>query len=164
MTKDELTEVLRSVIKSMGLTKEFDVNVVSKSARNRSYRQNNYYWVLEGKIAEKLKTSKDELHIIMLNRYGTTKLDDMGRPYIISVRSDVDPTKFYPYLSTIGNGEVDGKAFTHYRVLKGSHEFDSEEFAHFIDGVVYEAKQLKIETLTPAEIETMKLSWKNSSL
>lgn len=164
MTKDELTEVLRSVIKSMGLTKEFDVNVVSKKARDRTYRQNNYYWVLEGKIADKLKTSKEELHIIMLTRYGTTKLDDMGRPYIISVRSDVDPTKFYQYLAPVGSGDVDGKEFTHYRVLKGSHEFDSEEFSNFIDGVIYEAKQLKIETLTPAEIQVMKNSWKNSLL
>lgn len=40
-------------------------------------------------------------------------------------------------------------------MIKGSHNYNSVEMKHLIDGAVMEAQQLGIETRTPAEIEQM---------
>ena len=37
-------------------------------------------------------------------------------------------------------------------VYKPTHELDSKEMAHLIDGAIYEAQQLGLETKTPAEL------------
>ena len=44
-------------------------------------------------------------------------------------------------------------------MMRGSHTYDSGEMSILIDGVVQEAKQLGIETLTPNELERMKNLW-----
>ena len=38
---------------------------------------------------------------------------------------------------------------------------DSKEMSHFIEGIVFEAKQLGIETMTPNEILEMNARWGN---
>ena len=38
--------------------------------QKRSLDQNSYAWVLIGKMADKLRTSKDEVYLTMLKRYG----------------------------------------------------------------------------------------------
>jgi hypothetical protein len=45
-------------------------------------------------------------------------------------------------------------------MIKGSSEYDTKEMSRFIDGIVAEAKELGIETLPPAELETMMKAWK----
>ena len=41
-------------------------------------------------------------------------------------------------------------------MLRGSHDYNSSEMATLVSGIVQEAKQLGIETLTPAELEQMR--------
>ena len=52
----------------------------------------------------------------------------------------------------------DGKA-TFYRIYRGSHTYDTKEMSLLIDGTVMEAKELGIETMTPAELAEMKARW-----
>ena len=54
------------------------------------------------------------------------------------------------------------KKFTHYKIYKGSSEYDSREMAILIDGVISEAKEMGIETMTPQELERLKKSWNQS--
>jgi hypothetical protein len=44
-------------------------------------------------------------------------------------------------------------------VYKGSSEFDTKEMSIFIDGIVSEAKELGIETMTPNEIARLNGLW-----
>jgi hypothetical protein len=55
---------------------------------------------------------------------------------------------------------VNDTLFSHYRVYKGSSEYDTREMAVLIDGIISEAKELDIETLPPAEIARMKEMWR----
>ena len=48
---------------------------------------------------------------------------------------------------------------TFYKVYRGSHTYDTEEMSHLIDGTVADAKELGIETMTPAELLEMKERW-----
>ena len=116
--------------------------------QKRSLTQNAYFWVLVNEIANVTKQSKDEIHLQMLKEYGQNE--------VFSIRSDIDVSRYLKYYEEIGKGKVNGKEFTHYRVFKGSSEMDSREMAILLDGVVQEAEQLGIPTLTPAEIARLK--------
>lgn len=121
---------------------------VREYKQKRSLTQNAYFWVLVNEIANVTRQSKDDIHLQMLKEYGQNQ--------VISVQSNIDISKFLKYFEEIGHGRVNGKDFTHYRVFEGSSEMDSREMAILLDGVVQEAEQLGIPTLTPAEIARLK--------
>lgn len=113
----------------------------------RSLSANAYAWALIGKIADTLRKSKEDIYLQMLKDYGQSEF--------VSVRSDVNVSGYFKYYEEYGKGHVQGKEFTHYKVYKGSSEYDSKEMSILIDGIVQEAQNLGIETRTPAEIEQM---------
>ena len=119
--------------------------------KKRSLNANAYAWKLITEIADAVRASKDEIYLQMLKRYGQSEL--------ISVLSNIQIGYYVKYYEQAGESKLNGKTFTHYRVYKGSSEYDSKEMAHFIDCVVQEAKELGIETLTPRELERMKAEW-----
>ena len=119
--------------------------------QRRSLNANAYAWLLIGKIADILRAGKDEIYFRLLKRYGQSEL--------ISVLSHVPIGNYIKYYEEAGESKLNGKDFTHYRVYKGSSEFDSREMSIFIDGVVSEAKELGIQTETPNQIAEMKAMW-----
>ena len=124
------------------------ISKIEEYKQKRSLTANAYFWVLVNEIANVTNQSKDEIHLQMLKEYGQNE--------VFSSRSDIDVSRYLKYYEEIGKGKVNGKEFTHYRVFKGSSEMDSREMAILIDGVVQEAEQLGIPTLTPAEIARLK--------
>lgn len=134
---------------------KLDVRVV-KHREKRSLDANAYAWVLMSRIADSLGTSKEEVYEEMLRRYGVLYEDDQG--YItITVSNKVDMSKVEGHWQRI---RENGK-FKAYAMIKGSSQYDTKEMSHFIDGIVSEAKELGIETLTPMELEQMKVRWAN---
>lgn len=119
--------------------------------KRRSLNANAYAWKLITDIADVLRASKDEIYLQMLKRYGQSEL--------ISVISNIDVGAYVKYYEQAGESKLNGKTFTHYRVYKGSSEFDTREMAVLIDGIVSEAKELDIPTETPEQIEKMKSLW-----
>ena len=117
----------------------------------RSLNANSYAWALIGRIADALRASKDEIYLQMLKRYGQSEM--------VSVVSEISVDGYFKYYEPIGHTLLQGKEFTHYRLYKGSSEFDTREMSVFIDGIVSEAKELGIETLTPDGIAKMKAVW-----
>ena len=113
----------------------------------RSLSANAYAWALINKIADALRKSKEEIYLQMLKDYGQSEF--------VSVLSNIDVKGYFKYYEEYGKGHVEGREFTHYRVYKGSSEFDSKEMAVLIDGIIQEARQLGIETITPAEKERL---------
>ena len=123
--------------------------------QKRSLNANSYAWVLINEIANRLRTSKDEVYLEMLKRYGQSK--------VISVLSEIDISRFVKYYEEIGKGHVEGKEFTHYRCFIGSSEYDSREMAILIDGIVDEAQELGIDTLPTTAVERMKALWQGQN-
>ena len=119
--------------------------------QHRSLNANAYCWVLIGKIADVVRAGKDEVYLKCLKRYGQSEL--------ISVLSHVPIGNYLKYYEEAGESKLNGKMFTHYRVYKGSSEFDTREMSIFIDGVVSEAKDLGIQTETPNQLAEMKARW-----
>lgn len=119
-----------------------------KSKRSRS--QNNYAWELITQIGNALRKSKEEVYLQMLKDYGQSE--------VVSMLSSIDPKGYFKYYEAIGTGIVNDKEFTHYKIFKGSSEFDTKEMSIFIDGIVQEAEQLGIMTMTKEEIARLKLN------
>lgn len=128
--------------------KEFEVK---EHKQKRSLTANAYAWVLIGKIADVLRASKDEVYIRMLKRYGQSE--------IVSVVSAINIDGYFKYYEEFGKSELNGKEFTHYKVFKGSSDFNSREMAILIDGIISEAEHLEIETLPPGEVARLKGMW-----
>ena len=124
---------------------------VEKHRAKRSLNANNYAWKILTEIANKLRTSKEEMYLLMLKRYGQSEM--------ISVLSHIDIGGFIKYYEEAGESSLNGKLFKHYKVYKGSSEFSTEEMSVFLDGVVGEAKEMGIPTETPEQIAKMKSLW-----
>lgn len=125
---------------------------IKQHREKRSLTANAYAWVLIGKIADVIRASKDEVYLMMLKRYGQSE--------VISVLANVSLEGYFKYFDIIGQGIVNDTLFSHYRVYKGSSEYDTREMDVLIDGIISEAKELDIETLPPAEIARMKNLWR----
>ena len=129
---------------------------IEKLKKKRSLDANAYYWVLIGKLAQQLHASNEEIHAIMLDRYGNLRERDDGSLVTFTIRSDIDPKEVTPYSRAMRTGERDGKSFTVYAVLKGSSEMDTSEFSALLEGVIGECREQNIETLPPEEVERLK--------
>lgn len=133
---------------------------VSEYHEKRSLSANSYYWVLVGQIAEKMNLPRDAVHRQLMTDYGAWEKNEDGSPkWVIFAEDKPLPkdgyffdTKAKVSIKGQNSGEEIGRA---YIVIKGSHEYDSKEMYDLIQGAVQEAKQLDIETRTPAEIQEM---------
>lgn len=124
---------------------------IKQYRQHRSLNANAYAWLLIGQIADTVRAGKDEIYLKCLKRYGQSEL--------ISVLSHVPIGNYVKYYEEAGESKLNGKDFTHYRVYKGSSEFDSREMSIFVDGVCSEAKALGIQTETPNQLAEMKARW-----
>lgn len=117
----------------------------------RSLNANAYAWKLIGEIADAVRASKEEVYLEMLRRYGQSE--------IISVLAHIPIDQYIKYCEEAGESSLNGKLFKHYKVYKGSSEFDTREMSILIDGIVSEAKGLGIQTETPDMIAKIKSLW-----
>ena len=124
---------------------------IDKYREKRSLNANNYAWKIMTEIGNVVRASKDEVYLEMLKRYGQSE--------IISVLAHIPIGEYVKYSEEAGESTLNGKLFKHYKVYKGSSEFDSREMSIFLDGVVSEAKEMGIQTMTPDEIAKLKSLW-----
>lgn len=139
-----------------------DLSIELKQYRaKRSLDANAYYWVLVTRIAKTVGNSNAYIHNEMLRKYGQIEVIDGQAIYLVIPDTDeaqkrVDEAETYHLRPTsqtrIGK---DGKTYRTYMMLRGSHEYDSAEMAALINGVVSEAKDLGIETMSPDELKRM---------
>lgn len=126
---------------------------IKEYKEKRSLNANNYAWKLITEISNKMLKSKEEVYLQMLKDYGQSE--------IVSILSSINPIGYFKYYEEVGTSVLNGKEFTHYKIFKGTSEYNTKEMSIFIDGVVQEAKQLDIETKTPEEIDRLKRLWDN---
>lgn len=124
---------------------------IDRYKERRSLNANNYAWHLITRIGNATRQSKDEVYFLMLKQYGQSEM--------ISVKAHIPVNEYVKYCEEAGESTLNGTLFKHYRVYKGSSEFDTKEMSIFIDGVVSEAKELGIPTDTPDQIAKMKSLW-----
>ena len=122
---------------------------IKEHKQKRTLTQNAYMWSLINEIANRMNLSKEDTYFKMIKDYSQSML--------VTIRADIDVSKFFKYYEFERNAKINNVEFKIYKVYEGSSQMDKNEFKVLLDGVIQEAQQLGICTLTPAEIE--KLRW-----
>jgi hypothetical protein len=136
------------------LAKGKELAVEIKQYRHkRSLDANAYMWVLLSELASALRTTKDELYLLVLERYGVFT-------HIVVKPNVVDRVKAeWRTIRELGEVTIKGQTGVQLQCFFGSSTYDTAEMARLIDGVVSECKELGINTMTPAEIALLKQEW-----
>lgn len=132
---------------------------IKKHRKKRSLDANAYSWVLLTKIADVIHSSKEEVYESKLIDYGQPLLDKNG-PVTVSLPEDVNPAILGLHLKYEGTKYDLNTSTAVYKVYRGQSDYNTQEMSIFIDGLVQDAKELGIETLTPDGLERMKAAWK----
>lgn len=132
-----------------------------KDVKRRSLSANNYFYALCTQIAEKLRISLNEVHNQMLSRYGYPEfIDDKVVYFILPDSIDVNKLEGVHLKATAKTQVLDnGDLNRVYIVMRGSHTYNTVEMARLIDGVISEAQQLDIPTITVKEKDKMLEQW-----
>lgn len=121
---------------------------IKEHKERRTLTQNAYMWSLINEIANKMKLSKEETYIKMLKDYSQVAK--------VTVRADIWVSRFFRYYEFERETQINGVKFNIYKVYEGSSQMDKNEFRTLLDGVIQEAQQLGICTLTTNEIERLR--------
>lgn len=144
---------------SLSYDVEYDITAEPHRER-RSLDANAYFHVINGKIAEALKVSKVFCKNQLIARYGQCEL--FGNK-TVTITSAFPPERVleweYPHCLLVHTEQKGGTVWYTYRIYRGSHTYNSREMSVLIDGAVSEAKELGIETMTPAELERIVKAW-----
>lgn len=128
----------------------YDVKI-DKHREKRSLNANAYLWKLVTEIGNILNKSKEEVYLQMLIDYGQSEM--------VSILSEIDVKGYFKYYKLAGTSLLNGKEFNHYKIYKGSSEYDTKEMSILLNGVVQEAKNLGIKTKDDIELERLVEEW-----
>lgn len=138
---------------------------IKRYRRKRSLDSNAYHWVLVGKLAKVLGMSNSEVHNMALRGYGQPEIYEgkgvyMTIPDTDTARRKVDNAMDYHLAPTsqVREGN-DGVMYRTYKLLRGSHTYNTEEMARLIDGMITLCKEAGIpdaEIATPDEKRLLK--------
>lgn len=134
--------------------KAYDIEI-KEHKEKRSKNANDYSWVLQDKIAKSLNRRIDDIHKEMVLQYGVIEVLSIQKIAFDSAK------RLFDYFEILGESSANGKEFVHVKAGIGTHLYNTSEMATFIDGVVSEAKNLGIETMTPNEIAQLKSLWES---
>lgn len=136
--------------------KDEEVSIeIKKYRKPRSLNANSYFHVLCEKIAVATKQGNDEVKKQMVMEYGTyARLPDGGIAGA-TLPAAANPENYYPYAKWYKDMKIDGREYSCYIFMKRTSEMDTAEFSRLLEGTIREAKELGIETMTPAELERL---------
>jgi hypothetical protein len=131
---------------------------ISQKKKKRSLDANALLWVLCQKIAEVIHSTKE----LVYQKF----IKEVGQFEIVPIKAEA-VERWIEVWNSKGLGwfaEVmeDSKLPGYKKVISyyGSSVYDQREMSVLLDEVVSQCKEMDIETLPPAEIQTLKDSWK----
>lgn len=128
---------------------------ISLKRKKRSQNANAYCWILCDRIAEKVGITKEEVYRSHIQSVGTFADVQIRREAVDEYRKNWSSNGVGWMTETLyARGE-----WATIRSYYGSSTYDTKQMARLIDNIIYEAKELGIETLTPNELERMKQAW-----
>lgn len=131
---------------------------IQEHRKKRSRDANSYMWTLLDKMADVLRTEKEELYLSYVKRVG------------VFVDYELPPDKaktFCVVWNHMGTGwptEVvdftpDGERQI-IRAYYGSSTYNTKQMSRLIDAVVIDCKELGIETMPPDKLAALKEDWR----
>lgn len=133
--------------------------------KKRSLDANAYYWKLIGVLAAKLRMSTSELHNRMLMEWGQLEMINnqfitVELPDTIEAEKRAYTAETYHLKPTSEVCRYGADMKRKWLILRGSHEYNTEEFSHLLNGLIEECKWQGIPTETPDQIARMMAAYK----
>mgnify|MGYP005775429611 CR=1 FL=1 len=138
---------------------------IKRYRRKRSLDSNSYYWLLTTKLAKVTGLSNSECHNMMLRGYGQPEIFE-GKCVYLTIPDTEEAEKrvnnatdyHLQPTSQVREGN-DGIMYRTYKLLRGSHTYNTAEMSRLIDGLISECKHAGIpdrEIATPDEQRILK--------
>lgn len=139
--------------------KKLDIKLTPHREK-RSLDANAYFHVLVDKIRGKTGYSFSRVKNELITSYGQIEYLDSQQ---VVIKTNIQPDQMVEqetlHCKPIRVEIQNDKEVYFYRVYRGSHTYNTAEMSRLIDGTVQEAKDLGIETMTPAQIERIMSLW-----
>ncbi|MBR6608804.1 MAG: hypothetical protein IKK99_01150 [Oscillospiraceae bacterium] len=129
--------------------------------KGRSLDANGYFWVLAGKLAEAVRTSKEDVY--------RAYIKEIGGNYDVVCVQDRAVESLVEGWSRNGLGWIAEttpsklKGCTNVLLYTGSSEYDTGQMARLIELAVQDCMTLGIETKTPTEIDNLLSLWERGT-
>ena len=129
---------------------------IEQKKNGRSLNANAYMWVLLGKMAKVLGTSKEDLYRQYIEWYGLYILFSIEDEAVDYHMKDWESRGIGWFSSFLGSKNGMSEVISYY----GSSTYKTDEMARVLEQVVIDAKELGIETMTPNELLELKENWR----
>ena len=146
-------EAVENLCQEVDPQAQYDIKI-EKRRQKRSLDANAYMWVLIGHIAERQNLGSNEVYCQMVRDYGLYDVIPVRTENIdfwIDSWSERGIGWFCDDLGECRNT----KGYHNIRSFYGTSVYNTKQMSTLIDGAIYEAKNLGIETMTPDELEQM---------
>jgi hypothetical protein len=132
---------------------------IKQDRPKRSRNANNFAWEIMTQMADKLRTSKEEVYIKMLERYGQRE------PELYDMIPEAYPAfqRATESHCTIVETYWTDRKWYKVAILIGSSQYDSKQMSILIDGIVGEAEPMGIDVLTPQERSLLIDKWREAA-
>lgn len=149
---------LSKAMEVVGKGKELKVDI-KQYRYKRSLDANSYCWIISQKIAEKISNTKEFVYKRAIKQVGDFEIvpikDDAVEKWIRNWESKglgwqseiLEKSKLKGYTNTIN--------------YYGSSTYNTKDMAKLIEELVFQAKELDIETITPEEKNSLIEKWEN---
>lgn len=139
-----------AVIEALMKDKERKLAIeVKRYSEPKSLNANRYFWKLCELLAQKMDSTQDEIHDLMIYRYGQRADLSFSKDKLPAMR---EIFSIVLLLEDYGD-DVEARCFV------GSRHYNKEEMSRLIDGTVNDAKEQGIPTEPPEVIERLVSEW-----
>lgn len=130
---------------------------VKRYRKRRSLDANAYFWVLVGKLAEKLRQSPLEIYRHYIEQAGVFRAVDISEAAVQTLVHSWGLHGKGWICDVLDYGRHEDTRLV--RLYYGSSVYNSKQMSALIDSIVEDCKEQGIETMTPDEIARMKARW-----
>ena len=156
-SREPTGKILNYIGKKLAENKEAILKVDEYHPK-RSLDANAYLWVLCGKIAELVGSTKEEVYQKCVNEAGQYEIVPIKREDIKKYKRMWE-SQGIGYMTEVLGECKRTKGYMNVIRYYGSSTYDSKQMATLIDNVVQECKSLGIETIPPEELKSLCEAW-----
>ena len=127
----------------------------------RSLDANAFYWLLCGKLAEKINVGMKEIYRNHIRNIGGNYEVYCGKTEAVEKLTKAWEKNGLGWIAETTPSKLDG--CTNAILYYGSSTYDSRQMSRLIDQMVQDCKEQGIQTETPAEIARMCEEWGNDN-
>ena len=133
--------------------KKFDIQ---EHKEKRSLNANSYCWLLLGKIADSIGSTKEEIYRDYIRNKGIYRIITMNSE-AVSTFVKVWSERGLGWICETSETKISG--LTDVIAYYGTSTYNKKQMSYFIDYVVQECHNLRIETKSQEEIDSLLNNW-----